>query len=326
MHPVAARACFAAVWLLPAWASAAAPCAAGELQRCRASCPPTPSWKHWCKQTCASCDLTGRPRPPSPPTPPGGGVAARVLLPSGSTPRVSQKFILDCDPPAVCSLPARNNEPCKSVPVPFFQHPPLRLTPAVRLGPGHPDGTGGVFADNMLRRDIIDALESAGAFPRHFAVNFGAWLQSSTQPLWYDTATGVMLRRGWAGMAFDSEEHLQILRQRVEQEGRKNNITLHPVLLSAENVVSYLEKNADPEDLRQMGFLKVDVDSIDCDLAEAILRAGYRPVMLHRVRPPLARRAPRHLPQQPAGIRLLLRRCCGARPPLRLPPCVRLWH
>eukprot|EP01062_Namystynia_karyoxenos_P037889 TRINITY_DN2755_c0_g1_i3.p1 TRINITY_DN2755_c0_g1~~TRINITY_DN2755_c0_g1_i3.p1 ORF type:complete len:427 (+),score=116.01 TRINITY_DN2755_c0_g1_i3:100-1281(+) len=211
----------------------------------------------------------------------GAGVAARALPPSASTPRVSQKFILDCDPPAECVNPTRNNEPCKAVPVPFFQHPPLRLSPAVRLSPGHPDGSGEVLSDVMLRRDIVDALDSAGAFPRRFVVNFGAWLQRETQPLWYDAATGVMLRRGWAGMAFDSAEHLEVLRRRVKLEGREHNITLHPVLLSADNVVSYLEKNADPEDLRQMGFLKVDVDSIDCDLAEAILRAGYRPVLLH---------------------------------------------
>eukprot|EP01065_Artemidia_motanka_P014709 TRINITY_DN18548_c0_g1_i1.p2 TRINITY_DN18548_c0_g1~~TRINITY_DN18548_c0_g1_i1.p2 ORF type:complete len:260 (+),score=75.57 TRINITY_DN18548_c0_g1_i1:782-1561(+) len=85
-----------------------------------------------------------------------------------------------------------------------------------------------------------------------------------------------MTRRGWSGHSFDSASHLTHLRNLLTAE-KNGNVTLHSELLTSRNVVQYLKKLDLPI---TFDFLKVDIDSYDCDLAEAILKAGYRPTML----------------------------------------------
>ena len=128
------------------------------------------------------------------------------------------------------------------------------------------------------RRDIVDLLSRIGVFTNHFLVNFGCWLSDPSQKLWYDVATGLMMERGWAGIGFDSNHHLHLLRKVVVDRKRNNNVSLYAELLTGKTAPARLREKQVPLEL---DVLKVDIDSFDCDLARGILSDGFRPKMLH---------------------------------------------
>eukprot|EP01065_Artemidia_motanka_P006267 TRINITY_DN13082_c0_g1_i1.p1 TRINITY_DN13082_c0_g1~~TRINITY_DN13082_c0_g1_i1.p1 ORF type:complete len:396 (+),score=125.77 TRINITY_DN13082_c0_g1_i1:69-1190(+) len=184
------------------------------------------------------------------------------------------RYIYKC-PRAECRNPTLNNEPCRAITVPVMDG--VRGDEHEVLGEGHPDGRGTLTADNAARKAMFDVLDQAGTFRNKYALNFGAWLQGYPRHiLWYDTATGLMTRRGWRGHCFDLPSHLTALRDFLQSENR-TDVKLHGELLTSRTVVRYLEKLRVP---RGLDLLKVDIDSYDCDLAEAILSAGYRPTIV----------------------------------------------
>jgi hypothetical protein len=126
------------------------------------------------------------------------------------------------------------------------------------------------------RRDIFELLSRVGVFTNRYVVNFGCRL-TKTESLWYDVATGLMMELGWAGLGFDSDSHLDLIRQ-VAEERNRHNLTFIAELLTGETAPDRLRAYYVPIDL---DLLKVDIDSFDCDLARGILLSGFRPKMLH---------------------------------------------
>ena len=126
------------------------------------------------------------------------------------------------------------------------------------------------------RRDIFELLSRVGVFTNRYVVNFGCRL-TEMDSLWYDVATGLMMELGWAGLGFDSDLHLHLIRE-VAEERNRHNLTFIAELLTGATAPDRLRAYYVPLDL---DLLKVDIDSFDCDLARGILLSGFRPKMLH---------------------------------------------
>ena len=116
-------------------------------------------------------------------------------------------------------------------------------------------------------------LTKGGFSMNRFAVNLGANDGATSDPV------AVLYRNGWRGVAVELEDQFcgrlraNILGGGGGGGGRGNNVTVHcPVAATPLNTPSMLE--GAPVDL---DYLKIDIDSYDCDVLAAVLAAGYRP-------------------------------------------------
>ena len=160
-----------------------------------------------------------------------------------------------------CAPPGRTawNEPCA-------------LAPDIFVRPRIPQGNERVQAS--FRRDIFDSLTDI--FKNKIVVNFGAQFFPGMSP-WYDIASALLLKRGWNSFLFDTKSGLSTLRQAVKREQLSSHAHFHPILLTSKNAPEYLRSHHVPLNL---DFLKVDIDSFDCDLARSLLQDGFRPTVL----------------------------------------------
>ena len=206
------------------------------------------------------------------------------------------------------------------------RHSPYASATREVLPPGHPDGTGLLWQSDVARIHAVDALlQSAGMFQQHFAVNVGAQLWTSSGqgvasksdaaklartrdywPLWHDLGMGVLLRRGWSGVVFDSQSSLWLLEAVLNLE-RRTNVTVRAELLDPVQAAATLRQSNVPTNL---GLLKVDIDSVDCAIMRAILEGGFRPTLIH------VEAYPGHAP----GVRAELILQSGGTPPRHAPP------
>ena len=169
-----------------------------------------------------------------------------------------------------CEDPEGRNEPCKLPPRVILE--PDNWVSPYKDGNEPGDIYHTVQPADALTRDILDLLADKGMFDNKYAVDFGCrWTRES---FWYDPCHGLWAHRGWSGLCFDTEPNLLELRTEFKEKRKMNTVSFHSVLLDPTNVATYLGKQAVPKDL---DFLKVDIDSFDCQLVRKLLEAGYRP-------------------------------------------------
>jgi len=99
-----------------------------------------------------------------------------------------------------------------------------------------------------------------------FAANFGANDGKTSDPV------AALYHAGWGGLAVELEN---IHCSKLEHNLGSTNASLKcPLGVNPANVQALLEEARAP---LEMDYLKVDIDSYDCDVLAAILAAGYRP-------------------------------------------------
>ena len=151
-------------------------------------------------------------------------------------------------------------------------------------------GTG--HTDDL--QHMLQILDDAGAFGQRYVVDLGCWMDSNAAADdWYDFGHALMFVKGWAGLCADSEAHMQDVMAKMKQAGRNDIVPLREYVYS-DTVERVFTAHGVPKD---MGALKIDVDSVDCELLEGILSAGFRPTWI----------MVEHSPWFPASIRFATR-------------------
>ena len=141
---------------------------------------------------------------------------------------------------------------------------------------------------------VVDLLLALGELTNRFVLNVGCALQEETQTVSYDIANALIKDQGWSGIGIDIDTLGSLTRFKVLVAGI-DRIVNDPAAFKAArnsggapvaalnqrlmaNDLSVLQEWGVPHDL---DFLKIDIDSVDVVLFEAVLDAGYRPKVVH---------------------------------------------
>jgi hypothetical protein len=126
------------------------------------------------------------------------------------------------------------------------------------------EGVGTLELLKLLESGTPPSFSSSSV--NHFAANFGANDGKTSDPV------AALYHAGWGGLAVELESiHCGKLERNL---GGTNASLKCPLGVNPANVQALLEEAQAP---LEMGYLKVDIDSYDCDVLAAILAAGYRP-------------------------------------------------
>ena len=115
--------------------------------------------------------------------------------------------------------------------------------------------------------DVVEAIAAEGSPSSRYVVNLGCGDGKTKDPCY------TLYKRGFPGIAVDLVEHPRLRRNLPQPEVRK----VVGTALTPANVVDLLEREGCP---REPILLKVDIDSFDGPLLEAVL-AGFEPDVIH---------------------------------------------